>query len=86
MYDLIVDADADRPGKSLVTKEGRFGAAGDDEIATDALKLGQPKALVVIGHEKSEEAGMKYLVEWLEPRLNGVSITHVPSGDPFAWF
>jgi putative NIF3 family GTP cyclohydrolase 1 type 2 len=56
------------------------------EYIRDALKLGQPKALVVIGHEKSEEAGMKYLVEWLGPRLNGVSITHVPSGDPFAWF
>jgi putative NIF3 family GTP cyclohydrolase 1 type 2 len=55
------------------------------EYVRDAINLGQPKALVVIGHEKSEEAGMKYLVEWLQPRLPGVSITHVPSGDPFTW-
>ncbi len=54
------------------------------EYVRDAIAMGQPKALVVIGHEKSEEAGMKYLVEWLRPRLPAsISITHVPSGDPF---
>jgi putative NIF3 family GTP cyclohydrolase 1 type 2 len=53
------------------------------EYVRDSIKMGQPKALVVIGHEKSEESGMKYLVGWLSPRLPGISITHVPSGDPF---
>ena len=37
------------------------------EYVRDAIAMGQPKALVMIGHEKSEEAGMKYLREslWL---------------------
>jgi hypothetical protein len=25
---------------------------------------------------------MQYLVEWLQPRFPGVSITHIPAGDP----
>jgi putative NIF3 family GTP cyclohydrolase 1 type 2 len=41
-----------------------------------------PKALIVLGHEKSEEAGMRYLVEWLRPMVPGVPITHVPACDP----
>jgi putative NIF3 family GTP cyclohydrolase 1 type 2 len=53
------------------------------EYVRDAIQMGVPKALVVIGHEKSEESGMKYLVEWLQLRLPGITITHVPSGDPF---
>jgi putative NIF3 family GTP cyclohydrolase 1 type 2 len=54
------------------------------EYVRDAIALGLPKALVVIGHEKSEEAGMKYLVEWLRLRLPAsIAIVHIPSGDPF---
>jgi putative NIF3 family GTP cyclohydrolase 1 type 2 len=39
--------------------------------------------LIVVGHANSEEAGMKYLVEWLQERLPDVPIAHVPAGDPF---
>jgi putative NIF3 family GTP cyclohydrolase 1 type 2 len=53
------------------------------EYVRDAIYLGRSKALIVTGHQVSEEAGMAYLVEWLRPRLPGVTITHVPSGDPF---
>jgi len=35
------------------------------EYVRDAIRLGQNKALIVIGHTPSEEAGMAYLAEWL---------------------
>jgi putative NIF3 family GTP cyclohydrolase 1 type 2 len=52
------------------------------EYVRDAVAGGEDKALLVLGHEKSEESGMAYLVEWLQPRVPGVTITHVPAGDP----
>jgi hypothetical protein len=53
------------------------------EYVRDSIIQGAPKALIVLGHEISEEAGMAYLVDWLQPRVPGIAITHVPSGDPF---
>jgi putative NIF3 family GTP cyclohydrolase 1 type 2 len=53
------------------------------EYVRDSIRQGTPKALIVVGHALSEEAGMAYLVDWLRPRVPGVPITHVPSGDPF---
>jgi hypothetical protein len=44
--------------------------------------MGLSRGLVVLGHEKSEEPGMHYLVQWLRSRLPGLPITHVPAGDP----
>ncbi len=54
------------------------------EYVRDARYQGLNKALIVTGHEVSEEAGMAYLAEWLRERLPDVPITHIPSGDPFA--
>ncbi len=54
------------------------------EYVRDAIDQGLSKALIVTGHEVSEEAGMAYLVDWLRPRFPAVPITHIPSGDPFA--
>ncbi|MBN1248680.1 MAG: Nif3-like dinuclear metal center hexameric protein [Anaerolineae bacterium] len=55
------------------------------EYARDAVFQGRPKALIVLGHAKSEEPGMAYLVEWLQPLVPGVTITHVPVGDAFVY-
>ena len=52
------------------------------EYVRDACVAGENKAQLILGHEKSEEAGMHYLVEWLQPKVPGIAITHVPSGDP----
>jgi putative NIF3 family GTP cyclohydrolase 1 type 2 len=52
------------------------------EYVRDAVAGGEYKALLILGHEKSEEAGMHYLVEWLRPKVPGVIITHVPADDP----
>jgi putative NIF3 family GTP cyclohydrolase 1 type 2 len=42
-------------------------------------------ALTILGHAVSEEAGMKWLVPWLSPKLPGMKISHIPSKDPFTW-
>jgi hypothetical protein len=44
---------------------------------------GRNRALIVTGHANSEEPGMRWLVDWLRPKFPGVSIQHVPVGDPF---
>jgi len=49
----------------------------------DVLALGQNKGLVLLGHARSEEAGMVYLAEWLRRKFPGLSIIHIPAGDPF---
>jgi len=53
------------------------------EYVRDAIAQGQNKALIVLGHAASEEAGMRWLVDWLRPLVPGVPIAHVPAGNPF---
>lgn len=53
------------------------------EYARDAASAGLKQALIILGHEKSEEMGMRYLAEWLRPLLPGIPIQHVPAGEPF---
>jgi putative NIF3 family GTP cyclohydrolase 1 type 2 len=53
------------------------------EYVRDSVAAGSPKGLLVIGHRNSEEAGMEYLVEWLQPRVPDIPVTYVPAGDPF---
>ena len=53
------------------------------EYVRDAVHLRQEKGLIILGHANSEEAGMKWCADWLRPRLPGVSVTHLPAGDPF---
>ena len=50
-----------------------------NEYVHDAIQLGKNKALLVIGHAASEEAGMGYLAEWLRERLPGLPIEHIPN-------
>lgn len=52
-----------------------------NEYVRDAVRLGAQKALIVLGHAASEEAGMSYLAERLRERIPGVIITHVATGD-----
>ncbi len=54
------------------------------EYLRDAVYQGLSKALIVTGHQVSEEAGMAYLVDWLRSRFPALRIMHLPSGDPFA--
>jgi putative NIF3 family GTP cyclohydrolase 1 type 2 len=55
------------------------------EYIRDSIQLGQKKSLVILGHAVSEDPGMVWLVDWLKQRINGITITHIASGDPFQW-
>lgn len=55
------------------------------EYARDGRLLGSKMALIVLGHAVSEEPGMEYFAEWLQPKISSVKITHLASGDPFQW-
>ena len=49
----------------------------------DAAGLNMKKAMILIGHVNSEEAGMKYLSDWLAKLDLKVPIHFIPAGDPF---
>ena len=51
----------------------------------DATALGMNKALLVLGHERSEEAGMKHMAEWLAPMLNDVPVHFIDCKEPFTY-
>jgi len=55
------------------------------EYIRDARALGSNTSLIVLGHSVSEEPGMEWLVEWLEPKTPGLNIAHIASGNPFSW-
>ncbi len=49
----------------------------------DAAAEGRHKALILLGHEVSEEAGMQYCAEWLKTIVPGIPITFIRAGEPF---
>jgi len=53
------------------------------EHAQDMAASGKKKALIVIGHVASEQAGMKYCAEWLKGFVPEVPIQYVPASEPF---
>lgn len=55
------------------------------EYIRDSQLQGKPTSLIILGHSVSEEPGMEIVTEWLQPRLPGLKITHIASGDPFTW-
>lgn len=55
------------------------------EYIRDARSLGSKTALIILGHSVSEEPGMEWLVDWLQPKVKGINVTHIASNNPFAW-
>jgi putative NIF3 family GTP cyclohydrolase 1 type 2 len=53
------------------------------EYAQDAISAGQKKALLVLGHVVSEQAGMKYCAEWLKTFITDVPIEFIAAVEPF---
>jgi putative NIF3 family GTP cyclohydrolase 1 type 2 len=53
------------------------------EYAQDTISSGKKKALIVLGHVVSEQAGMKYCAEWLKPFVPEVPVEFVPAVEPF---
>jgi putative NIF3 family GTP cyclohydrolase 1 type 2 len=49
----------------------------------DAAAEGRPKALILLGHEVSEEAGMQECARWLQTLFPTMPVTFIPAGEPF---
>lgn len=49
----------------------------------DAAAQGRHKALILLGHEVSEEAGMDECARWLRTLFPGMPIVFIPAGEPF---
>jgi len=53
------------------------------EYAADAVTQGRKKALIVIGHIPSEQAGMEECMRWLKNLLKDVPVEFVPAKEPW---
>jgi putative NIF3 family GTP cyclohydrolase 1 type 2 len=51
----------------------------------DAAALGFNKAMIIVGHERSEESGMKDLANRLQPLLGGIPVRFADAGEPFTY-
>lgn len=55
------------------------------ERVRDGQLMGQKTSLLVLSHAVSEEAGMEYAAKWLEPKVTGIKVMHIPSTNPFTF-
>jgi putative NIF3 family GTP cyclohydrolase 1 type 2 len=53
------------------------------EYVQDQIASGLQKALIVLGHVVSEQAGMKYCAEWLKGFISEVPIDFIAADEPF---
>ena len=78
----VATAEAEKPDVLIVGEVSEWETA---EYIRDARLLGSKIALIVLGHSVSEEPGMEWFVDWLQPKLTDIKVTHIASGDPFIW-
>jgi putative NIF3 family GTP cyclohydrolase 1 type 2 len=74
---LMVRPDVD----AVVIGEGREWEVV--EYAQDAIAAGQKKALIILGHVVSEQAGMKWCAEWLRSFISDVPVEFIAAAEPF---
>lgn len=56
------------------------------EYVTDSSQLGRSRAVISLGHFNFEEAGMKYMADWLPELLGGaVNVEFIQSGDIYSY-
>ena len=53
------------------------------EYVQDCIAAGQKKALIVVGHVLSEQAGMRYCAEWLQTLVKEVPVEFIAAPEPF---
>jgi putative NIF3 family GTP cyclohydrolase 1 type 2 len=53
------------------------------EYVQDSITKGDRKALILLGHVVSEQAGMKYCAEWLRPFIPEVPVQFIAAPEPF---
>ena len=51
--------------------------------AQDLVALGEKKALIVLGHVRSEMFGMRFCAEWLKSFVPEVPVTFIPTVEPY---
>lgn len=51
----------------------------------DASQLGFTKSMIILGHNRTEEAGMKYLPDWLKTLMPEIPVRFVEAGEPFSY-
>ncbi|UBM60578.1 Nif3-like dinuclear metal center hexameric protein [Marinilongibacter aquaticus] len=56
------------------------------ERVRDGQQMGLNTSIMVLSHAVSEEAGMEYAAQWLQPKVPGMKITHIPSTNPFTFY
>jgi putative NIF3 family GTP cyclohydrolase 1 type 2 len=85
------------PGASGFAKETRALEIGDVQVlvtgeprewetveyVADAATEGKPKALIILGHIPSEQAGMEECARWLKTFVSEVPVEFVPAREPF---
>jgi putative NIF3 family GTP cyclohydrolase 1 type 2 len=53
------------------------------EYAQDIISSGKKKALIILGHVVSEQAGMKYCAEWLRSFITEVPVEFIAAEEPY---
>jgi hypothetical protein len=53
------------------------------EYVADAVTEGKHKALIILGHIPSEQAGMEECTRWLKDFVTEVPVNFVPAAEPF---
>ena len=53
------------------------------EYVADAVSEGKQKALIILGHIPSEQAGMEECARWLKGFVTEVPVNFVPAAEPF---
>lgn len=51
----------------------------------DAAMLGFNKGMLAVGHERTEEWGMKHMAEWMQPLVGPIPVTFVDAKEPFRY-
>lgn len=75
--------------KSLERKDVEVTIVGETaewetvEYVRNAVSFGKKKALIMLGHANSEEAGMVYCADWLMTFVLKMPVEFIEAGDPF---
>ncbi len=51
----------------------------------DATAMGMNKGMLILGHERSEEMGMKHLGSWMKDIVDDLEIVFIDAGEPFLY-
>jgi len=78
----VTAAENEKPDVLIVGEVHEWETA---EYIRDARAFGKNISLIILGHSVSEEPGMEWLAEWLQPKVSGIKVKHIASGDPFKW-